>query len=126
MCCNTRFALRSENSAGCRRGFRVKMWGPHRLTLNSWVTSVMRVRLYESAIVWSCNLQLLQQIPPQSGQWRIFRLVPDSGIRPALRLGGDLITGQPTPFSVNGCLHSVGTTAVDRCVSVLVLSRATP
>src|SRR5580693_6429048 len=50
LCCKSRFALRTKNSAGYRRGFRVKMWGPYRLTLNSQATSVTRLRLYESAI----------------------------------------------------------------------------
>src|SRR5580693_9427590 len=50
LCCKSRFALMTKNSAGYRRGFRVKMWGPYRLTLNSQATSVTRLRLYESAI----------------------------------------------------------------------------
>ena len=45
-----RFAPGSKISAGCRRGFRVKMCeGPHRLTLNSQATSVTRLKLYELA-----------------------------------------------------------------------------
>ncbi len=41
-----------KNSAGYRRGFRVRCEGPHRLTLNSQATAVTRLRLYESAIAF--------------------------------------------------------------------------
>jgi hypothetical protein len=37
-CCKSLFALLIKNSPGCRRDFPVKMWGPHRLTLNSRTT----------------------------------------------------------------------------------------
>jgi hypothetical protein len=38
----TLFATVLKNFPGRRRDFRVKMWGPHRLTINSRVTSLTR------------------------------------------------------------------------------------
>ena len=49
-CCKSRFALGVKRSAGRRRGFRVKMRGPHRRMSNSQAISVRRLRLTESAV----------------------------------------------------------------------------
>ena len=43
------FCRRCEISGGRWRVIRVKFEGPHRLALNSWATSVARLRLCESA-----------------------------------------------------------------------------
>jgi len=55
------FCTGDLKSAGRRFGFRVRMRGPHRLTLNAQATSVTRRRACESAI--SSRLVFLRKIP---------------------------------------------------------------
>ena len=69
-CCKSLFALMIKNSAGCRHGFRVKMWGTsspddkrsgdlgnvierHRSAVVGWI--VLRRKIYHRAILNFCN-----------------------------------------------------------------------
>jgi hypothetical protein len=76
LCCKSRFALMVKNSAGYRRGFRVKMWGassPHvKLTCDlANVSDAIRIGdcfpFRNFAKNQSpCNFRLLQQYHPGS------------------------------------------------------------
>jgi hypothetical protein len=70
-CCKSLFALVIKNSFGRRRDFRVKMWGPHRLTINSRAmieaTSIggRRSDFFTAEKLVPGNLGLLQQYLPE-------------------------------------------------------------
>ena len=49
-CCKSLFASLIAKFPSCRRDVRINMWGPHHLVMNSPVTSVTGLRLYQSAI----------------------------------------------------------------------------
>jgi hypothetical protein len=76
-CCKSRFALGFKNSAGRRRGFRVKMWGtssPHVKLTGDFGNASEAIRIGDCFLFHvfakksaPCNLRLLQHNPPQNG-----------------------------------------------------------
>jgi hypothetical protein len=76
MCCKSRFAPMVKNSAGYRRGFRVKMWGvssPHVKLAGDLANVSDAIRIGDCFPFRNfaknqspCNFRLLQQYPPVS------------------------------------------------------------